>query len=263
MNNSARHEHEPLTDEELALSRLLRSVDSKVAPSAELDSRVIAFARQATTKPRRDHRWMQWSGLAATVALSAVALFRYQAVDTLDRQAEFPTVSASATSATSSSPAPALTASVTASAPVADQVATSASVTQEHKSVAATQSVAPAAAPKVRVATRASATASVSAPAAAPAPAPVAVMAAPPPPPMPTPAPVEDMEAGAAATAARAAVPTSGADIASKAPKAWLLEIKQLLKDGEPVRARQELEHFRRTYPDVALPDSIKSLLAN
>lgn len=263
MNNSARHEHEPLTDEELALSRLLRSVDSKVAPSAELDSRVIAFARQATTKPRRDHRWMQWSGLAATVALSAVALFRYQAVDTLDRQAEFPTVSASATSATSSSPAPALTASVTASAPVADQVATSASVTQEHKSVAATQSVAPAAAPKVRVATRASATASVSAPAAAPAPAPVAVMAAPPPPPMPTPAPVEDMEAGAAPTAARAAVPTSGADIASKAPKAWLLEIEQLLKDGEPVRARQELEHFRRTYPDVALPDSIKSLLAD
>ncbi|MEF2146730.1 hypothetical protein [Aquilutibacter rugosus] len=263
MNNSAHHEHEPLTDEELALSRLLRSVDSKVAPSAELDSRVIAFARQATTKPRREHRWMQWSGLAATVALSAVALLRYQAVDTLDRQAEFPTVSASATSATSSSPAPALTASVTASAPVADQVATSASVTQEHKSVAATQSVAPAAAPKVRVATRASATASVSAPAAAPAPAPVAVMAAPPPPPMPTPAPVEDMEAGAAPTAARAAVPTSGADIASKAPKAWLLEIEQLLKDGEPVRARQELEHFRRTYPDVALPDSIKSLLAD
>ena len=263
MSNSARHEHEPLTDEELALSRLLRSVDSKVAPSAELDSRVIAFARQATTKPRRDHRWMQWSGLAATVALSAVALLRYQAVDTLDRQAEFPTVSASATSATSSSPAPALTASVTASAPVADQVAASASVTQEHKSVAATQSVAPAAAPKVRVVTRASATASVSAPAAAPAPAPVAVMAAPPPPPMPTPAPVEDMEAGAAPTAARAAVPTSGADIASKAPKAWLLEIEQLLKDGEPVRARQELEHFRRTYPDVALPDSIKSLLAD
>lgn len=263
MRNSARHEHEPLTDEELALSRLLRSVDSKVAPSAELDSRVIAFARQATTKPRRDHRWMQWSGLAATVALAAVALLRYQAVDTLDRQAEMPTVSASATSATSSSPAPALTASVTASAPVADQVAASASVTQEHKSVAATQSVAPAAAPKVRVATRASATASVSAPVAAPSSAPVAVMAAPPPPPMPPPTPVEDMEAGAAPTAARAAVPTSGADIASKAPKAWLLEIEQLLKDGEPVRARQELEHFRRTYPDVALPDSIKSLLAD
>lgn len=257
--NSMRHLPEPLSTEEMELARLLRSADSRVVPSSELDARVLNIARQAVSKPRRDPRWMQWSALAATVALSAVVLFRYQAVDKFDHQVLTTQTAESTAPIGAPYDSPALQSPATATpaiepsastAPEPNAKAPEQPVTQGTKSTTA--------APKTNIAKQTPTADVVSAPAAAPVAAPVA--APPPPPPMPSPASVE---AGAAPMAARAAAPAAVTVAAPEEPMEWLLEIKRLIKAGKTGKAKEELEQFRHEFPDVPVPDSITSALAN
>ncbi len=259
--NSMRHLPEPLSTEEMELARLLRSADSRVVPSSELDARVLNIARQAVSKPRRDPRRMHWSALAATVALSAVVLFRYQAVDKFDQQVLTTQTAESTAPIGAPYDSPALQSPATATpaiepsastAPAPNAKAPEQPVTQGTKSTTA--------APKAKIAKQTPTVDVISAPAPAPAPMAVPVAAPPPPPPMPSPASVE---AGAAPMAARAAAPAAVTVVAPKEPKEWLLEIERLLKAGKTGQAKQELEQFRHEYPDVPVPDSITSALAN
>lgn len=259
--NSMRHLPEPLSTEEMELARLLRSADSRVVPSSELDARVLNIARQAVSKPRRDPRWMQWSALAATVALSAVVLFRYQAVDKFDQQVLTTQTAESTAPIGAPYDSPALQSPATATPAI--EPSASASTAPEPNAKAPEQPVTQGtkgttAAPKTKIAKQTPTVDVISAP--APAPMAVPVAAPPPPPPMPSPTAVE---AGAAPMAARAAAPAAVTVAAPKEPKEWLLEIERLIKAGKTGQAKQELEQFRHEYPDVTVPDSITSALAN
>jgi hypothetical protein len=50
------------------------------------------------------------------------------------------------------------------------------------------------------------------------------------------------------------------ADEADVSPQSWLERIRKLQTDGNSDGARRELEAFRRTYPDYAIPDDLKAL---
>jgi hypothetical protein len=50
------------------------------------------------------------------------------------------------------------------------------------------------------------------------------------------------------------------ADSAGRAPEAWLKEIAELRRDGKDKEALEELEKFRKRFPDYVLPTELKDL---
>jgi Meckel syndrome type 1 protein len=70
----------------------------------------------------------------------------------------------------------------------------------------------------------------------------------------------------AAPAAVRAPAPAVGerreramAKTAVRAPNDWIEEIRRLKREGRAIEAREQLDAFRRAYPDYRLPDDLKA----
>jgi hypothetical protein len=50
----------------------------------------------------------------------------------------------------------------------------------------------------------------------------------------------------------------SSAAQASRSPEAWLAEIRRLRADGREAEAHEQLERFRKAYPDFVLPADLR-----
>ena len=59
-----------------------------------------------------------------------------------------------------------------------------------------------------------------------------------------------------------AEAPAANGIAAARRPPEWLAAIDRLAQTGEKAAARDELEAFRKAYPEYPVPDKLKKLLA-